>query len=389
MFANLVSESLKIMEDIAGNDRSPPRGTQAQAMAYRAQLIFALAWTTIAVTAGLVLWALGDVLLPFLVGAAVAYFLDPAVRRLEACGLPRLIASLGMMLLLMGILSMALFWLVPLVISEAAALSRALPGMFEEAKVWLGSATGEDLDDEDSIFQQVLADAGDALRDNAQALALGLLSGISALINLILFWVVMPVVAFYLLMDWPRLLTAIDKHLPRDQLLTIRRLASEIDETMAGFVRGEVIVVSALMAYYSLTLTLVGLTYGLVIGLVAGLVSFIPYVGAFVGGSLMVGFAFYQFWGDPFWIGAVLVILLIGQFTESQILVPRLVGHSVNLHPVWLIFAIMAFGSLFGLLGVVVAVPVAAALGVLIRFAMEQYRNSRLYRGQALVRKAD
>ena len=327
------------------------------------RLGFTLAWAAIAIGAGLILWTLGDVLLPFMVGAAIAYFIDPAVRRLQVFGLSRLLATLCMMLLLFGILTIVLFW--------------------------LGDTLGDDEEDEDGMVQQFLADAGEALRDNAQTLAMGLLSGISALINLVLFWVVMPVVAFYLLMDWPRLITAIDDQLPRDQLRTIRSLATEIDKTMSGFVRGEVIVVSVLMAYYSLTLTVIGLSYGLVIGLVAGLVSFIPYIGAFVGGSLMVGFALYQFWGDPFWIGAVLAILLVGQFTESQILVPRLVGGSVNLHPVWLIFAIMAFGSLFGLIGVMVAVPVAAALGVLIRFALARYRESRLYRGRTFVPDAD
>lgn len=341
-----------------------------------------LAWGAVVLGLVLMLWLLGDVLLPFVVGAVVAYFLDPAVRRLEGLGLSRLTASLAMMLALAGVLVAGLVWLVPLVVAEAAALSRALPDIFEGLEDWLRPITGDDPDAEDSTLGQLLADAGEALRNNAQTLLMGMLQGVSRLINLLLFWVVMPVVAFYLLMDWPRLLAAIDREVPRDHLLTVRQLSSRIDAVMAGYVRGEVIVCTILAAYYSVALTVLGLSYGLVIGLVAGLVSFIPYVGAFVGGALSIGFALYQFWGDPWWIAGVAGVFLFGQLIESNVLVPRLVGHSVDLHPVWLIFAIMAFGSLFGLPGVLVAVPVAAALGVVVRFALSRYRASGLYRGQ-------
>ncbi len=370
-------------------DRNIAAKTEGQATQRFSRWGRALAWVGIAAAALGLLWLLGDVLLPFLVGAAVAYFLDPAVRRLAGLGVPRLVASLGMMLLLFGALVAAVVWVVPLVLNEAAALSRALPGIFEDAKAWLGQATGEDIEDEDSTIYQLVQDAGETLRENAQTLVMGLLSGATALINLVVFWVVMPVVAFYLLMDWPRLMNAIDAHIPRAQVPTVRRLARDIDATLAGFVRGEVIVCTVMAAYYSITLTLLGLTYGLVIGLVAGLVSFIPYVGAFIGGALSVGFALYQFWDEPLWIGAVVAVFLLGQFMESQVLVPRLVGHSVNLHPVWLIFAIMAFGSIFGFLGVLVAMPVAAALGVLVRHGLARYRESPLYRGEARVRRPD
>lgn len=349
------------------------------------RLLRGLAWVAIVLAGLTFLWLMGDVLLPFVVGAAVAYFLDPAVQRLQSFGLPRLAASLLMMLLLFGVLVAGMIWLVPMVLGEAAALSRALPGIFEDAKGWVAQATGQDITDEDSTLRQILADTGQALRDNAQAVMLGMLQGMSALVNLLLFWVVMPVVAFYLLMDWHRLLGSIDSHLPRDQVMTIRSLARDIDATLAGFVRGEVIVCSILAAYYSISLTLLGLTYGLVIGLVSGLVAFIPYIGAVIGGVLSIGFAAYQFWDAPWTIGAVAAVYLFGQFMESQVLVPRLVGQSVNLHPVWLIFAIMAFGALFGLMGVLVAVPVAAALGVLVRFGLARYRQSPLYHGSARV----
>lgn len=230
-------------------DRNIAAGPAGQAPQRFSRLGRALAWAGIAAAGLGLLWLLGDMLLPFLVGAGVAYFLDPAVRRLEGLGLPRLVASLGMMLLLFGALVAAVVWVVPLALNEAAALSRALPDIFEDAKSWLGRATGEDVEDEDSTVYQLVQDAAEALRENAQTLAMGLLSGATALINLLVFWVVMPVVAFYLLMDWPRLVAAIDAHVPRDQVSTIRRLARDIDATLAGFVRGEVIVCTMLAAY--------------------------------------------------------------------------------------------------------------------------------------------
>jgi len=343
-----------------------------------------LIWLGVLASFILLLWLLSPILLPFLVGAAVAYFLDPAVRRLAGWGLGRTLASVTMMSLLFGALGATLYVLVPLVVNEAAALANELPRLFEQAREALNRSMAEDIEDEDSTVRQILADSGQALRDNAQSLLIGMLHGVSGLIGFILFWVVMPVVAFYLLIDWPRLLRGIDDLLPREHAQTIRQLACQIDSTIAGFVRGEVIVCTILAVWYTVTLSLIGLNYALVIGLVAGLVSFIPYVGAFVGGSLAIGFALYQFWGDPWLIGLVVGVFLFGQFIETQVLVPRLVGSSVNLHPVWLIFAVMAFGSVFGLTGALVAVPVAAAMGVLVRFGIDCYRESRLYQGRTI-----
>jgi predicted PurR-regulated permease PerM len=341
-----------------------------------------LAWLGVLIAACLLLWLLSGVLLPFLVGAAVAYFLDPAVRRLTLWGVPRTLAAILMIALLFGSLVAGLSYLIPMVLAEAASLSREVPTLLTDLRDFMSRELGEDPDDEDGQFQQFLAEAGASLRENAQTLLAGVFYGVSGLMRLVLFWVVMPVVAFYLLADWPRFLRSMDSLLPREHALTIRGLAREIDETIAGFVRGEVIVCSILAGYYVVALMAVGLSYGLVIGLVAGFVSFVPYVGAFIGGALAIGFGLYQFWGEPWWIGAVVAIFLFGQFLESNVLVPSLVGSSVNLHPVWLIFAVLAFGTLFGLVGALIAVPVAAAMGVLVRFGLGRYRESGLYRGR-------
>ena len=194
-------------------------------------------------------------------------------------------------------------------------------------------------------------------------------------------FVIVPVVAVYLLLDWDRMIERIDALLPRDHAPVIRRLAGEVDKTLAAFIRGMGTVCIILGAYYAISLMLVGLQFGLVVGFVAGLLTFIPYVGAIVGGALAIGLALFQFWGDWVWIVVVAGIFQVGQLIEGNVLTPKLVGESIGLHPVWLILSLSVFGTLFGFVGMLVAVPVAAALGVLVRFVIEQYTDSRLYKG--------
>ena len=207
------------------------------------------------------------------------------------------------------------------------------------------------------------------------------LASFSGIVNAIVLFILVPIVAFYLLYDWDDIVARVDGLLPRDHAPVVRKLAGEIDKTMAGFVRGQGTVCLILGTYYAVALMLVGLNFGLVVGFIAGALTFIPYVGALVGGLLAIGLALFQFWGDWLWILLVWAIFQSGQFVEGNILTPRMVGSSVGLHPVWLIFALSAFGALFGFVGLLVAVPVAAALGVLTRFAIAQYKSSRLYRG--------
>jgi predicted PurR-regulated permease PerM len=184
-----------------------------------------------------------------------------------------------------------------------------------------------------------------------------------------------------MLLDWDAMIAKVDSWLPRDHAPTVRRLAAEIDKVMAGFVRGQVSVCVILGTFYSIALMLAGLQFGLIVGAIAGAITFIPYVGSLVGGTLAIGLALFQFWGDWVQIGIVAAIFALGQFFEGNILSPKLVGGSVGLHPVWLLFALSAFGSIFGFVGMLVAVPVAAMLGVLTRFGIERYRQSLLYRG--------
>jgi predicted PurR-regulated permease PerM len=190
------------------------------------------------------------------------------------------------------------------------------------------------------------------------------------------------VVAFYMLLDWDRMVNKVDSWVPRAHVDTVRALAREINVAIAGFVRGQGTLCIILGAIYAVGLTLVGLNFGLLIGLFAGLISFIPYVGSMTGLVLSLGVAFFQFWPEWYWIAAVLAVFMVGQFIEGNILQPKLVGKSVGLHPVWLMFALFAFGYLFGFVGLLVAVPTSAAMGVLVRFALQRYLESPLYSGR-------
>ncbi len=348
-------------------------------MSTREQALF---WGGALLAFGGVLWLLGDVLLPFVAGAAMAYFLDPLTGRLMRLGLPRAAAAAVILFGMIGASVALAVGVIPLVLAQGTRLVESAPGLFEQAQAaLLGRFPG--ILDEDSVLLRTLDAAGDALRSRGMALAEGAMGAVSGLIGVVLFVVVAPVVTFYLLLDWPRLLARIDVLLPRRHAPTIRDLAFQIDRALAGFVRGQISVCLILAVYYATALMVVGLQFGLVVGVLAGMISFIPFVGAIIGGVLSIGLALFQFWGTPFPILAVVAIFGVGQFLEGNVLVPRLVGGSVGLHPVWLLLAVTAFGALFGFTGMLVAVPVAAAAGVLVKFAVGRYMDSPLYEAGA------
>ena len=190
-----------------------------------------------------------------------------------------------------------------------------------------------------------------------------------------------PVVAFYLILDWKRMTRTIDNLVPRPQLELAHALAREIDDAIAGFVRGQTAVCLILGSFYAVALTIAGLNFGLLIGLLSGLISFVPYVGSMTGLVLATAVAIAQFWPEYTPVVAVVAIFLVGQFIEGYVLAPKLVGESVGLHPVWLMFALFAFGYLFGFVGLLLAVPLAAIVGVVTRFAVRSYLASPLYTG--------
>ena len=337
-------------------------------------------WGLAAAVLLVILWFLGDVMLPFVLGGAIAYFLDPVADRLERLGASRVLATALITLcsLLMFVL-MALL-VVPTLISQAVQLFNIAPQLAEDFGAFL-TAQFPALLDTNSTLRQSLASVAQTFQDRGGALLSGALTSAASLLNVLVLFVIAPVVAVYMLLDWDRMVRRVDSLLPRDHAPVIRQLAAEIDQTLAAFIRGMGTVCLILGTYYALALMLVGLQFGLVIGFIAGLVTFIPYLGALIGGALAIGLGLFQFWGDWVSLGLVAGIFVSGQIIEGNVLTPKLVGNSVGLHPVWLILALSVFGALFGFVGMLVAVPVAAALGVVIRFAMAQYSNSKLYQG--------
>ncbi|KNG94052.1 AI-2E family transporter [Pseudaestuariivita atlantica] len=340
-------------------------------------------WGIAAIVFCVILWFLGDVLLPFVLGGAIAYCLDPVADRLETWGLSR--AAATAIITLGGVLVFVVLFLlvVPLLVEQAVQLFNTAPQLFNDLRDFL-TMRFPDLMVEGSTIRQTLATVGETIKSRGGELLNSVLSSAAGLLNIVMLFVIVPVVAVYLLLDWDRMIAKFEDMLPRDHAPVIIDLAHQIDDTLASFIRGMGSVCVILGTYYAVALMLVGLQFGLVVGFVAGLVTFIPYVGAIFGGALAVGLALFQFWGDWVSIGIVAAIFVIGQMVEGNILTPKLVGSSVGLHPVWLLLALSVFGTLFGFVGLLVAVPLAAALGVIARFALDQYKSSRLYRGVTL-----
>ena len=326
------------------------------------------------------LWLLGDVILPFIVGGAIAYFMDPVADRLERAGLSRIAATGTISIVALLITILLILAVLPLLFNQLTQLINEAPEMFRRLQAFMVERF-PDLTDETSTMRQTLENIGTVIQSKGGELANSLIGSAMSVIGAVVFIVVVPVVAFYLLLDWDNMIARVDDILPRDHAPTIRRLASEINVVLAAFVRGQLSVCLVLGTFYAVSLMAAGLNYGLIVGAIAGAITFIPYVGALIGGALAIGLALFQVWGDWLSIGIIAGIFALGQFLEGNVITPKLVGSSVGLHPVWLLFALSAFGSLFGFLGMLIAVPVAAALGVLARFAIEQYKGSRLYTG--------
>ena len=343
-------------------------------------------WLLALLLVALALYVLRDVLLPFVAGLALAYLLDPLADRFQRLGLNRLGATILILVLFVLLFVLALVLIIPLIAHQLAAFVDKLPGYVGRLQALLAQQGGPLI--ERLGGPEVLADIekslGNIVAQGAAwmgAFLRSLWSGGQAILGIFSLLVVTPVVAFYLLVDWDRMVRTVDSWLPPRNRDTIRRLAREIDDAMAGFVRGQSLVCLILGTFYAVALMLIGLNFGALIGIISGFLTFIPYVGSLTGFVLSVGVALVQFWPDWTMILATVAIFVFGQFVEGNFLSPKLVGASVGLHPVWLMFALLAFGSLFGFVGLLLAVPLAAAAGVLARFALERYLESPLYQG--------
>ena len=342
-------------------------------------------WLAVLVFFIVFLYVFSSILLPFIAGMAIAYFLDPVADRLERLGLSRMMATIGILVAFVIVFALSLMILIPVLISQFNDFAQRLPGYISQLQQFITHA-------QNSLLPDWVESQMGAIKDNLSGIlseGMGFLTGLfaqiwnsgKAIVDVISLLVVTPVVAFYILLDWDRMVAKVDQWIPRDYVSDVRQIAKEIDQAIAGFIRGQGSLCLILGIYYAAGLSLVGLNFGLLIGLFAGMISFIPYVGSMVGLVLAVGVAIVQFWPDYPWIGLVLLVFFSGQFLEGNILQPKLVGSSVGLHPVWLMFALFAFGALFGFVGLLVAVPAAAAVGVLVRFALSRYLQSDLYFG--------
>jgi predicted PurR-regulated permease PerM len=351
-------------------------------MQYERHVVFWVAALAVFVA---LLWLLSPILLPFVFGMVLAYALNPLAVRLTKRGVSRLVAALiilGGFVVLFGLL---LVLILPLLAKQFSAFIENAPSyalhlqsyVTDPSNPWLKRIIGDNLVGADQSV-------GDLMHQ-----AMGYLSQVTAsiwsqgrtLISIFSLLVITPVVAFYLICDWSRMVSALDQLIPLPQRDTVRGLAREIDATISSYFRGQSGVCLILGSYYAVGLTMAGLSFGLLIGVVSGIISFIPYVGSLTALVLSVGVATAQFFPDWSHIVIVAAVVLVGQFLEGNVLAPYLVGHSVGLNPVWLMFALFAFGYLFGFVGLLLAVPLAAAAGVLMRFAVRRYRQSPIYTG--------
>jgi len=348
-------------------------------MTYGRHLSF---WVATFLVLAALLWLLHDMLLPFVAGIALAYVLAPLADRVERLGVNRTIAALLIVSLLVVTLIALILLLVPLLLQQGVALIAHIPGYFKRIKElivdpnfpwlnWLSSAeTGKTASD---FVGQVAT--------WLMSFSYSLWTGGKALVSFASVLIVMPVVTFYLIRDWHAMIDRVDSWIPVRQRGTVRQLTREIDAAIGGFLRGQFGVCLVLGCYYAIALMLVGLDFALLIGLIAGAITFVPYIGSMTGLMIAASVAIAQFWPDWKRIVLVVAIFLVGQFIEGNIVSPKFVGERVGLHPVWLIFAMFAFGYLFGFVGLLIAVPLGAAIAVLLRFALRQYFASPFYTG--------
>ena len=343
-------------------------------------------WLLIAVIAGWLLWLLAPILTPFVFAAMLGWLGDPLVDRLERRGWSRLLGVVLVFCAMTLLVIVALVLLVPMIERQIVTLVESLPRYRDwfigTVLPWLEDKTGFELlawFDPGTIFQLIREHW-----ERAGGIAANVIGYVSRSGFLLIAWianvVLIPVLTFYFLRDWDLLVERIAALVPRDHIGTVRRLARESDGVLGAFLRGQFAVMLTLGVLYALGLWAVGLDLGLLIGFIAGLVSFVPYLGPATGVVLGVIAALVQF-GDWQHVALVLGVFGLGQLIESYWLTPKLVGDKIGLHPVAVIFAIMAGGQLFGFLGVLLALPVAAVANVMLRYAHERYRHSSLYAG--------
>lgn len=346
------------------------------------QLLFWLVTLALLVAA---IALLKNILLPFVVAIVLAYFLNPIADWLQRRGLGRILAAALIVGLVALLITLVVVLLGPVVVDQVRRLVAALPGELDRLKAALEAFASTWLAPGTSTFRTALDRSINDLSQNwtstAAAIVASMWSGGLALVNFVSLLLITPVVVFYLLVDWHPMLERLDQALPREHAATVRRLAGEINDAVAAFIRGQGAICLVLGVFYAVGLVWAGIEYGLLVGLTTGGLAFIPVIGWLLGLITAAGLALVQFWPDPTPLLKVVAVLVTGLAVDATFLSPRFVGKKIGLHPVWLIFALFVFSYLFGLVGTLVAVPLAAAIGVLVRFAVQVYLESTVYRG--------
>ena len=325
---------------------------------------------------------LREVLLPFVMGMAIAYFLDPVADRLQKWGLSRALAATVLTIVFLLVVAALLTALAPILVSQVESFVSRLPHYMDQmrgrAQDILALVQARLSPEDVTRLQDALGGFAGGAVAWLGGVAKQVWSGGLVAINILSLLVITPIVTFYLLRDWDLIVKRLDGWLPRRHRATIREQLAEIDKTLAGFARGQAIVCLGLGIYYGMGLTLVGLEFGLIVGLGTGFISFVPYFGMLTGLVVGMGLAFAQF---DAWLPIALVAatFAVGQVVEGNFVTPKLVGDQIGLHPVWMIFALLAGGALFGFMGVLLSIPVAATIGVLMRFGLGRYLASPMY----------
>ena len=338
-----------------------------------------LFWLLVAIIVAFSFYFLRTILLPFVIGIAVAYFLDPVVDKLEERKWNRSLATLFTLFVFLALVIFLVFLLVPVLTNQLKNFAQFLPIVKDKLQLIIDAVAGILNNKVDAKALDVPASG--LIKWSTKMLG-GVIDGGAAIADLLSLFLITPLVAFYLLRDWDLIVEKVYDWFPIRHKDTLQEQLNEIDKKLAAFVRGQGTVCLILASYYAITLTMTGLEFGVVIGVFAGLISFVPFVGAIFGGLLSVGLAYLQF---EAWTNIVIIagIFILGQILEGYILTPKFIGEAVGLHPVWVIFSLLAGGALFGFLGVLLALPMAAIVGVLFRFCIDHYKNSSYYNGSS------
>lgn len=340
-------------------------------------------WYVILAITILLLWLFKSILLPFVLAGIFAYFLNPLVCKLEQHKFSRTSSSLIVFSAFSLLIILSLLILLPIIINQLIDLAQYLPkllnAIYEPLQTVIHKVIANLSSDD---MQKIQASVLSSFKNIAQVsgtIVTALISNSLAAINLMALIAITPLATFYFLRDWPKITGKMKSWIPSHNKAKVTKIFSDIDYVLMGYVLGIMIVGITLALFYGISLSIIGLNFGFTIGVIAGLISFIPYVGTAVGLAASLGVAFYQFWPNWIMITIVLAIFMIGQILSDYLLVPRLVGDRIGLHPMWVVFGLLAGGSLMGFVGLLIAVPISAIIGVLVRFSLKQYKHSDLY----------